>query len=110
MTLIGVSQGLYVGGKFSQKDELKQLDLKLDQVREKEQIFKTTVSESSDWQEKSGSLQTDHHQLFKLACTCAPKQLSEYMNVAGEASRLVSGLSGRSIDEQKIRPSWPTVF
>ena len=110
LTLIGVSQGLYVGGKFSQKDELKQLDQKLDQVREKEQIFKTAVSESSNWQEKSSSLQTDRNQLFKLACRCAPKQFSEFLSVAEEASSLVSGLSGRSIDESRIRPSLPFVF
>lgn len=110
LALIGVSQGLYVGGKFSQKDKIKQLDQILDQVREKEQTFKTSVSGNSKWIEQSGSHNESPNQLFDLARECAIKEYNDFLNVAQEASNLVSELSGKQIYESEIRPFLPPVY
>lgn len=110
LALIGVSQGIYVGGKFSQKDNMKQLDQKLDEVRKSEQAFKTSVSSHRDWKEKSGSLQEQSKQLFELARDCAGTEYGEFLNVAEEASSLVSELSGKPIDESTMKPSLPPVY
>ena len=107
LALIGASQGLYIGGKFSQKDSIKQLDAKLDQVREKERAFRLAVSNSKEWQKKSRSLETQPKELLDLARTCAPETYCEFMYVAEEASTLVSGLSKKSIRETTIKPSLP---
>ena len=107
LALIGVSQGIYVGGKFSQKDNTKQLDQKLDQVREKEQAFKTSVSVHPAWKEHSGSRQEQPKQLFDLARESARQEYSEFMNVAEEAANLVSEMSGKPISESAVRPSLP---
>ena len=110
LALIGVSQGVYVGGKFSQKDNMKPLDQKLDQVREKEREFRTAVSRHSEWKTKSGSLEEKPEDLFGLARECAPTELSEFLYVAEEAANLVSDLSGKPIYEPAITPSLPPVY
>lgn len=107
LTLIGASQGLYIGGKFSQKDGIKQLDVKLDQVREKELAFSLAVSTSTEWQKSSRSLETQRKKLLDLAQACAPEAYCEFMYVAEETSHLVSGLSKKSIPETAIKPSLP---
>lgn len=107
LALIGASQGLYIGGKFSQKDSIKQLDVKLDQVREKERAFRLAVSNSKEWQKKSRSLETQPTELLNLAQACAPEAYCEFMYVAEETSNLVSGLSKKSISETAIKPSLP---
>lgn len=109
LSLIGVSQGLYVGGKFSQKDSTKQLDVKLNEVREKERAFGIAVSKCAKWQEKSASFEAQSKELLDLARVCAPEAYSEFLYVAEEASSLVSGLSGKPIYETAIRPSLPPV-
>ena len=110
LALIGVSQGVYIGGKFSQKDNTKQLDQKLDQVREKEQAFRTTVSRHSEWKAKSGSLEERPEDLYNLARECAPAEFSEFLYIAEEAANLVSGLSGKPIYEPAMKPSLPPVY
>lgn len=108
LTLIGASQALYVGGKFSQKDSIKQLDVKLDEVREKERAFRLAVSISKDWQEKSRSLETHPKELLNLAQVCAPDTYCEFMYVAEEASNLVNGFWTSPPREKKpIHPSLP---
>ncbi|MCY3679111.1 MAG: hypothetical protein OXH66_16215 [Gemmatimonadetes bacterium] len=109
LALIGVSQGVYVGGKFSQKDDTKQLDHKLDQVRKKEQAFSMAVLAHSDWKKKSGSLEGQPEDLLELARGCAPTEYGEFLYVAEEASDLVSGLSGKPIHTSAMRPSLPPV-
>lgn len=111
LALIGVSQGVYIGGKVSQKDDLKQLDRKLDQVREKEQAFGMAVSDHADWKATSGTLAGgDSRPLFDLACKCAPTEYSDFLYVSKEAANLVRGLTGKAIPESAMRPLLPPVY
>ena len=82
----------------------------LDEVRKSEQAFKTSVSSHRNWKEKSGSLQEQSKQLFELARECAGTEYGEFLNVAEEASSLVSELSGKPIDESTMKPSLPPVY
>lgn len=110
LALIGASQGLYVGGKFSQKDSIKQLDVKLDQVREKERAFGLAVSGSKEWQKRSNSLETQPKELLNLAQTCAPEAYYEFMYVAEEASNLVRGLTKKPDPKPVISPTLPPLW
>ena len=107
LALIGASQGLYVGGKFSQKDSIKQLDVKLDQVCEKERAFGLAVSGSKEWQKRSNSPETQPKELLSLAQTCAPEAYYEFMYVAEEASNLVRGLTKEPVPKTVISPTLP---
>ncbi|MCY3943910.1 MAG: hypothetical protein OXG18_09135 [Gemmatimonadetes bacterium] len=109
LALIGVSQGLYVGGKFSHKDSIKQLDTTLDEAREKEKTLSIEVSRCKEWKEKSSALEGQSKKLLELARMCAPAAYSEFLYVAEEASTLVSGLSGKPIHDVAIKPSLPPV-
>ena len=109
LALIGVSQSLYVGGKFSDKDSTKQLDAKLDEVREKEKTFSIAVSGCKEWKEGSASLDAKPKELLHLARGCAPKAYCEFRYVAEEASTLVSGLSGKQVCPAAIEPALPPV-
>ena len=110
LALIGVSQGIYVGGKFSQKDTMKQLDQKLDQVRKQEQEFKKSVSCHPDWKQESSSLQEQSQQLFELARKCAQTQYTEFLNVAEEAAGIVGKLSGNPVRQSAMKPSLPPQY
>ena len=110
LALIGVSQGLYVGGKFSQKDSTKQLDATLNEVRKKEQAFIIAVSSCKEWKAKASSFEDQSKELLDLARTCAPEAYCEFLYIAQEASSLVSGLSGKPIHDMAIRPSLPPVW
>ena len=105
LTLIGISQGVYVGGKVVRGNLIADLNAKLDKVRPLELAFTTTVLKSDPWRNASQGTQT----MGLARVKCAPDEYAAYMSVAAEASTMVETLTGNSINLEVIEPELPPV-
>ena len=100
--LIGISQGAYVGGKFTGRNLFRELNVKLDNVRELEIEFLRFVVNSEMWQGSSSEGRT-----MQLASKCAAHQYAEFVHAAEEAAEMVRDMTGNEIDPAHIQPSIP---
>ncbi|MDE0556331.1 MAG: hypothetical protein OXI24_19125 [Candidatus Poribacteria bacterium] len=105
LTLIGISQGAYVGGKFTTKNSFQQLNVKLDAVRDAELSLKKKLITDKTWKDASGSKESD--QLLDLAREYAGEEYITYEQIAEEASYLVSDMTGCAIGKSMQNPSLP---
>ena len=101
--IIGISQGAYVGGKYSGANLFAELNTKLDKLRSLEFAFKTAVIKSNSW------LSADNESRdMKLAYEkCAPEEYIAYINAATEAADIVGSMTGNKIDVDRIQPELP---
>lgn len=106
MGLIGVSQALYVGGKFSPTDKMKQLNQKLDDVREREKVFYVAVGGHQEWMKDVASREKSSGRM-NLARECASKEYGDFWYAAKEAAAFVGELTGKPVCEAKIVPDLP---
>lgn len=105
LTLIGISQGAYVGGKYVGSNLFRELNTKLDKVRSLEVTFISAVVSSEQWK---GSDPEERN--LKFACeTCAANEYIQYMSVATEAAEIVSRMTGNLVDDARIQPMLPPV-
>lgn len=103
LTLIGLSQGVYVGGKVTGANPVAELNTKLDKVRELELAFTTEVVKSPTW---NSAAEADR--IMQLAREqSAPSEYTAYMSVAKEAAEIVGSLTGNKIDATYIQPELP---
>ncbi len=104
LTLIGLSQGVYVGGKLTGSNLFAELNQKLDEVRELELAFTTAIAKSAVW---SGAAEPDR--VMKLAREkCAPAEYAAYLSAATEASEIVGHITGLPIEAPKVEPELPS--
>ena len=103
LTLIGISQGVYVGGKMVGGNPIRDLNRKLDEVRPLELSFSRAVAKSETW------LRTDReNRTMALAREqIAPDEYSAYMTAATEAATLAQNLTGVPIKQAIIEPRLP---
>ena len=105
LTLIGISQGVYVGGKVVGGNLIADLNAKLDELRPLELAFTTAVLKSVHWRNAAEGAQT-----MRLArLKAAPDEYAAYMSVAAEASTMVESLTGNSISIEMIEPNLPPI-
>ena len=103
LTLIGLSQGVYVGGKLVGPNLIAELNTKLDKVRKLELDFTKAVVNSSLWRETA---ELDRN--MKLASEqSAPSEYTEYMSAVLEAAEMVRHYTGNNIDQASIQPRLP---
>ena len=103
LTLIGLSQGVYVGGKVTGANPVAELNTKLDKVRELELAFTTEVVKSPTW---NSAAEADR--IMQLAREqSAPSEYTAYMSAAKEAAEIVGSLTGNKIDATYIQPELP---
>jgi hypothetical protein len=103
LTLIGISQGVYVGGKMIGSNLIGELNQKLDKVRELELACTTAVAKSASWIAADAA-----DRVMKLAREqCAVSEYAAYMSAATEASEIVAHLTGISVDTSKVGPELP---
>ncbi|MCY4305777.1 MAG: hypothetical protein OXC62_13520 [Aestuariivita sp.] len=105
LALIGLSQGVYVGGKVVGTNFIPELNSKLDKLRELELAFTTAVLQSPIWQNAS----TGERDLWLAREKAAPSQYTTYMQNATEAAEIVNSLTGNKIDSIRIQPELPPV-
>ena len=105
LTLLGVSQGAYVGGKYVGNNLFRELNAKLDKVRSLEVAFISSVASSTEWKDKAAQDRT-----ISLAReTCAPNEYVAYMSSATEAAEIVGEMTGNPIEGASIEPELPSV-
>lgn len=103
LTLIGLSQGVYVGGKLVGANPIAELNTKLDKVRELELTFTTAVAESDAWGDAAKA-----DQVMQLAhAQIAPSEYTAYMSAATEAAEIVRSLTGNVVDAACVLPELP---
>ena len=103
LALIGLSQGVYVGGKVTGANPIAELNTKLDKVRELELAFTTAVVKSPTW--SSVGVAARVMQLAREQS--APSEYTAYMSTATEAAEIVGSLTGNKIDTAYIQPELP---
>ena len=105
LTLIGISQGVYVGGKVVGGNLIADLNASLDKVRPLELAFTTAVLKSDPWRNASEEVRT----MGLARLKSAPDEYAAYMSAATEASAMVESLTGNSINFEVIEPGLPPV-
>lgn len=105
LTLIGISQGAYVGGKFTTKNSFQQLNIKLDAVRDAELALKKRLVVEKAWKDASGSKESD--ELPKLAREHAGEEYIKYEQIVEEASYLVTDMTGCAVEKSMLKLSLP---
>lgn len=105
LTLIGVSQGAYVGGKYVGNNLFRELNTKLDKVRSLEVAFISSVASSAEWKDQAAQDRT----LGLASQTCAPSEYTAYMSSATEAAEIVGEMTGNPIETASIEPGLPSV-
>lgn len=103
LALIGLSQGVYVGGKVVGANPIAELITKLDKVRELELAFTTAVVKSPTW--SNATVADRDMQLAREES--APNEHAAYMSAATEAAEIVGSLTGNKIDAACIQPELP---
>ena len=103
LALIGLSQGVYVGGKVVGANPIAELNTKLDKVRELELAFTTAVVKSLTW--SNATVADRDMQLAREES--APNEHAAYMSAATEAAEIVDSLTGNKIDAACIQPELP---
>ncbi|MDE2906027.1 MAG: hypothetical protein OXQ28_08070, partial [Acidobacteriota bacterium] len=89
LTLIGISQGVYVGGKAIGGNLFADLDAKLTELRSLEQAFQIAVAKSPAWRDADPSNRT----LLAAAEQAAPDQYLAYAGAAEIAAAMVGQLT-----------------
>lgn len=103
LILIGISQGVYVGGKVIGSNIVAELNEKLDEVRKLELNFTTAVANSADWINATAA-----NRKIKLASEkCAATEYAAYMSAVKEASKMAEHMTGVDIDGLKLQPELP---
>ena len=102
LMLIGLSQGVYLGGKFVGSNPISELNANLDKVRKLELAFTTAVAKSATW---NGTAVRDR--VMKLARESAPDEYTAYMSSATVAAEIVGSLTGNDVDAACILPELP---
>lgn len=103
LTLIGISQGVYVGGKLTGGNLFGDLDKKLSEIRSIELMFSKAVSNSGEWRRAS----REARNLDLAREHIAPEVYSEYMAEATVAVEMVVELTGVEITSDRIEPRLP---
>ena len=104
LTLIGLSQGAYVGGKFIGANTVAELNTKLNKVRSLELAFTVAVVKSATWRKEDAL-----NRVMKLAREeSAPDEYLEYLSAATEASEIVGNLTGNVVTNDLIQPELPS--
>ena len=102
LTLMGVSQAAYIGGKAVGPSTKADLDKKLNEVRTLETAFVMAVERS--WAEKDPGRARD----ADAARSAAPEAYRAYRMRAEEAAEMVGKLIDKVVTATKIEPSIPT--
>lgn len=103
LVLMGLSQGVYVGGKTVGANPIPELNTKLNKVRELELAFTTAVVKSSTWSDAA----VGSRDMQLARAQCAPSEYTAYMSAAMEAAEIVGSLTGSKIDATYIQPELP---
>ena len=105
LTLISLSQGAYVGGKFIGANSVAELNTKLDKVRSLELAFTVAVVKSATWWGEADV----SSRVMKLAREqSAPAEYLAYLSAATEASEIVGSLTGNVVTNDLIQPELPS--
>lgn len=102
LILIGLSQGVYVGGKFVGADPIAELNTLLDKLRKLELNFTKAVAKVDGWDSD-----VERSSLMQVASEIATNEYAAYMSEAMLAAVLVESLTGNNIEEASIRPGLP---
>ena len=102
LSLIGLSQAAYIGGKAVGPSTKADLDKKLNEVRTLETDFVTAVEKS--WSQQGRPSDPS----LAAARSAAPEQYSRYRMRAEEAAMMVGECIGKVVSEKKIEPSTPS--
>ena len=103
LTLIGISQGVYVGGKLTGGNPIGELNKKLDQVRPLELAFTQAVARSDKWlgaEEEDRTMKRAREEI-------AHDEYLAYSSVASEAATLIQELTGVVVPLDRIEPRLP---
>ena len=103
LTLIGISQGVYVGGKAIGGNLVADLDAKLTELRSLEQQFQIAVAKSSVWRDADASARTPQ----LAAEQAAPDQYLAYAGAAEIAAAMVGQLTGTRPADDLVQPQLP---
>jgi len=103
LTLIGISQGVYVGGKLTAPNVFAELNQKLDELRKLELTFTKTVADSAAWKNASGA----DREMVLARESCAPAEYADCISTATDAAELVRALTGVPVASDKIEPPLP---
>ena len=103
LTLIGISQGVYVGGKLTGGNLFGDLDKKLSELRSLEQVFNRVVANSADWRRAA----PEERNLEFARERLAPAEYCNYMAEATVAIAMVHELTGIVIQPGRIEPRLP---
>lgn len=103
LTLIGISQGVYVGGKLTGGNPIGELNKKLDQLRPLELKFTQAVAGSNEWL----GAEEENRTMKRAREEIAPGEYSEYSTVASEAATLIQELTGVVVPQDRIEPRLP---
>ena len=103
LTLIGISQGVYVGGKLTGGNLIAELNKKLDRLRPLELAFVQAVASSELWFRAEPEART----MKRARDEIAPDEYSQYMSVASETAILVEELTGVAVEQDKKEPQLP---
>ena len=105
LSIIGISQGTYIGGKYVGANLFAELNKKLDKVRPLELAFTTAVINSEIWRNADNEARD-----IKLACEqCAPSEYIAYISATTEAAEIVGSMTGNVIDAARIQPELPPI-
>lgn len=103
LTLIGISQGVYVGGKVVWPSLFADISTKLDNVRELEVAFIAAVAKAPAWAAKAGAERT-----MVSAQSIAPAKYGAYIAAAAEAAEMVrESTGGNIITHEMLAPDLP---
>ena len=103
LALVGISQGVFVGGKLVGGNLVADLNRKLGEVRSLEVAFKTAVSKSTTWLNTESSSRN----MILAREQCAPSEYSAYISSATEAGEMVSYLTGNRVEETMVEVELP---
>jgi len=103
LALIGISQGVYVGGKVVWPNLINAIDTKLDALRKLEVAFQTAVARSAEWAAAAPADRT-----LALARQVAPAEYNAYFAAASEAAEMVrESTGGNVISREMTEPDLP---
>jgi hypothetical protein len=106
LALIGLSQGVYVGGKAIGSNLIAELNKKLDDVRKLETEFTSAVANSATWK---GLAKADR--TMKAASEQAkPTEYVAYMSAATEAAEIVGHVTGIPVAASSVEPELPVTL
>ena len=103
LSLVGLSQTVYVGGKLVSGNLVADLNVALDRIRQLEAGFSLMVAKSDAWRNAAATERT-----IDLAREhCAVDEYAAYMSAASDAIEMVESLTGVSVDSGAVQPALP---